>query len=290
MTAHSTLDGIADTARWVALYRAIESERADAHFHDPYARALAGAKGERIVAALPRSMRNASWSVVTRTVVMDRMILEQVGAGVTLVVNLAAGLDTRPYRLALPRNLTWIEVDQPALLEEKTRLLASATANCTLERIPADLSQDAPTRQLLRRLGERAEKVLVITEGLIMYLRPAEVVALANAMSDVPTIQGWITDIISPGLLRMIEKDWGRTLRNAEITMHFAPPEGVAWFAPLGWQVVECQSTFVTAGKLRRLPWFMRLLSLLPGSDDFHPDRPWSGICRLQRDLRVDPA
>lgn len=282
MGTSPTLRDVADTAHWVALYRAIESERSDAHFHDPYARRLAGPRGEQIVATLPRSMQNAAWSVVARTVVMDRMIQAEISAGVTLVVNLAAGLDTRPYRLSLPAHLTWVEVDQAELLAEKAALLESATPSCALERIPLDLSQEAPTRLLLQQLGQRAAKVLVVTEGLIMYLRPEEVAALARTMGGVPAIRGWITDVISPGMQRMIERDWGHTLREGRASMHFAPLEGVAWFEPFGWHAAECDSTFATARVLRRLPWFMRLLAYLPGSAAFHPDRPWSGICLLR--------
>ena len=281
MNSDPTVRDVADTAHWVALYRALESERPDALFHDAYARSLAGTRGEQIHATLPRPMRNAAWSVVARTVVMDRMIQAEIEAGVTLVVNLAAGLDTRPYRLPLPPTLTWVEVDQPTLLAEKRALLESAAPNCTLERIPLDLSQEEPARELLRRLGGRGEKVLVVTEGLLMYLRPGEVAALARTMASIPAIRSWVTDVISPGLLRLIEKDWGRTLRDASASMHFAPEEGVEWFEARGWRVAECHSTFAAAKRLRRLPLLLRLLSFLPGSDGFHPNRPWSGICLL---------
>ena len=48
-----TIENISDTARWVALYRALESERPDAHFRDPYARRLAGEHGEAIARSMP---------------------------------------------------------------------------------------------------------------------------------------------------------------------------------------------------------------------------------------------
>jgi len=57
---------ISDTARWVAVYRARESEREDAVFRDPFARAMAGERGERIAAAMKLSDENA-WSFVART-------------------------------------------------------------------------------------------------------------------------------------------------------------------------------------------------------------------------------
>ena len=55
--------------------------------------------------------------------------------GVDLVVNLAAGLDTRPYRMALPPSLRWVEVDLPDILDYKEEILAGAAPACALERV-----------------------------------------------------------------------------------------------------------------------------------------------------------
>ena len=80
---------IADTARWVAYHRAEESERPDALFSDPYARKLAGERGELI----GKQMNNAMY-IAIRTVLFDTLILEQLArAPIDMVVNLAAGLD-----------------------------------------------------------------------------------------------------------------------------------------------------------------------------------------------------
>jgi len=97
----------------VALYRAMESERPDALFRDPYARRLAGERGERIVASMRRG-RAMAWPMIVRTAVLDELILRAIERdGVDTVLNLAAGLDTRPYRLPLPSSLRWVEADFP---------------------------------------------------------------------------------------------------------------------------------------------------------------------------------
>ena len=91
------------------MYRAIESERPDAHFHDPYARKLAGPRGEEILRALPKA-RDFAWPMIVRTAVMDEIILRVIQHdGVDTVLNLAAGLDARPYRLPLPSELRWFD-------------------------------------------------------------------------------------------------------------------------------------------------------------------------------------
>ncbi len=64
---------ISDTARWVAAYRATETERPDALFHDPYARRLAGEKGAEIAEAMPFKGKNM-WPFTMRTYLMDELI------------------------------------------------------------------------------------------------------------------------------------------------------------------------------------------------------------------------
>src|SRR5471030_1487348 len=110
---------ISDTARWVATYRADESERPDAVFKDPFARRLAGDLGAQIVAQIRKGGTDHSWALVARTYALDRFVVEQVAQGVDMVVNLAAGLDTRPYRMNLPASLKWVEVDLPGILDYK---------------------------------------------------------------------------------------------------------------------------------------------------------------------------
>ncbi|HEY9519352.1 MAG TPA: class I SAM-dependent methyltransferase, partial [Gemmatimonadales bacterium] len=90
------IQNIADTARWVAFYRAMETERPDAVFRDPYARRLAGERGEAIVHAMPKG-RQMAWPMIVRTAVMDEIIMRVVKhEEVDCVLNLAAGLDARP--------------------------------------------------------------------------------------------------------------------------------------------------------------------------------------------------
>ncbi len=280
-TVSSSIHGVVDTARWVAIYRAIETERPDALFRDPYARRLAGERGEQISLAMPRSARRAGWAFVARTVLFDHFIQRQVDAGATLVVNLAAGLDTRPYRLPLPRTLKWVEVDQPGLLAEKAALLADSQPACTVERIPLDLTVPGARRELFRHLGRGVERALIVTEGLLAYLTEAQVGSLAVDLAAQPGFQAWITDLTSPRLLRIIQEDWGRNLRDGGAALQFGPEAGPAFFAPFGWHAAEVRPTLTTAAGLNRLPLLLRLLARLPGAGQFHPRRPWSATCLL---------
>ncbi len=264
------------------MYRAIETERADAVFRDPYARRLAGPRGQEISDAM-RGAARAAWAFVARTFLFDQFVQQQVDAGVSLVVNLAAGLDTRPYRMALPPHLHWVEVDQPQLLAEKAALLVDSQPVCSVERIGMDLEADEPRRELLRRLAGSANNVLVLTEGLLAYLTEAQVGRLAGDLATQPTVRSWVLDLTSPRLMAIIQKDWGRHLKEGGARLCFAPESGPAFFSPFGWHAVDVRSTLTTAARLNRLPLFLRFLARLPAAGRFHPRRPWSGTCLMGR-------
>jgi methyltransferase (TIGR00027 family) len=273
---------VSDTALWSAVYRAAETDRPDALFRDPYARRLAGARGRQIADSLPSAVR-ADWAWVGRTYLFDQFIMEQLQQGVDMVVNLAAGLDARPYRMDLPSSLQWIEVDLPGLLSYKEEALAGEKPRCALERVRLDLADVAARRELFARLGGRASKALILTEGLLIYLTAEEVAALARDLAAPPSFQSWIVDIASPGLLRLLQKNIGRQLSQASAALKFGPPEGPGFFVPYGWKPVKVISPLKTAARFKRLSFGLRLLALLPESQGAQGSRPWSGICLLAK-------
>src|SRR5690242_11918120 len=201
--ADPLIRNVSDTALWAAVYRANETDRPDALFRDPYARRLAGTRGQQIAEAVPLAQRQ-DWAWVMRTWLFDRIIAAEVQRGVDLVVNLAAGLDVRPYRMHLPSTLTWAEVDLPPLVAEKTAALAGERPACRIERIPLDLSDAAARRALFDDLGRRGRQALVITEGLLIYLAREEAAALAEDLARPAAFQRWVLDIVSPGLVKML--------------------------------------------------------------------------------------
>jgi methyltransferase (TIGR00027 family) len=272
---------ISDTARWVAVYRARENDRPDAVFRDSFARRLAGERGEQIANSMPLG-RDNEWSMVTRTYVIDQFVADQVRQGVDMVINLAAGLDARPYRMQLPPTLRWIEVDLPEILDYKENILRDAKPVCSLERFRLDLSNLEARRALFAQLGSKAKNVLVITEGLIIYLSADDVATLAQDLAAPPTFRSWILDIASPGLLRMLKKRMAAQLQQAA-PFKFAPAEGPDFFLRYGWKLADLRSLLKNAARLKRLPVFLRLIALLPESESSRRNRPWSGICLLSR-------
>lgn len=275
------VSNVSDTARWVAVYRSWESARTDALFRDPYAELLAGDRGKAIAALMPRQARNG-WPIISRTKLIDEIVYAAIAEGCDCVLNLAAGFDTRPYRLELPTSLQWVEADLPDLIEEKQRLLADAQPRCQLRRIKVDLADSAARAAMLPDALGSSTQALVITEGLLVYLDEAQVRALAVDLAAQAGIRRWILDLASPGVVEMMRKRMGTHLANAP--MKFAPPNGIAYFEALGWKVAEVRSIFHAAARHRRLPLLMRLFAIFPEPNPRKLGRsPWSGVVLLER-------
>jgi methyltransferase (TIGR00027 family) len=277
----SQIRNISDTARWVAVYRARETERPDPVFRDPFARRLAGERGEQIASSISFAEKN-SWPFVARTWLIDQIISDQVRQGTDMVVNLAAGLDARPYRMELPPTLQWIEVDLPEILAHKEEILRDANPVCALERVRLDLSNVSARRELFSELGHRANRVLIVTEGLLVYLTEEEVGALGRDLVAPVAFQHWIIDMASPALLRMLAKKMGAPLDQAGAPLKFAPQEGPDFFTRCGWKPEEIHPTIHAAARLNRLSFFLRLIAKI-SSPRFQAKRPWSAVCLLAK-------
>ena len=276
MSEQQAIRNISDTAVWAALFRAAETTRADAVFRDPFAQRLAGERGARIASEM-RDQDKHAWAWVARTYNFDQFIAERLRSGTDMVINLAAGLDARPYRMDLPPDLRWIEVDLPDLVAYKENVLRDERPRCRLERVSLDLADVAARRALFARLGAESKSALVLTEGLLIYLTEEEVLTLGEDLAAAG-FRHWVFDIASPGLLRLLQKEIGATLSEAKAPLKFAPAEGPDFFLRAGWRKVAVASSVKTGAKLRRAPLFLRFFALFP--EPKRPgSRPWGGVC-----------
>ncbi len=274
---------VSDTARWVAAMRAGESARPDAVFKDPYAERLAGALGKQMIEGLRGKWGNTSWPMVARTVNIDDLVQRSVAEGADRVLNLAAGFDTRPLRLKLPAELTWIEADLPEMIEEKTKALAGEKPSCRLERVAVDLANPSERTAFLDRALAGARRALILTEGLLIYLEPETVRAFARDLHARSEIAWWIHDLASPAILEMMKKSYSPHLGDTA-AFRFGPADGVRFFKDLGWRPVEVVPMVREARRLGRLPLLIRLFSYLPEADPERPGkRPWSAVVRHAR-------
>jgi methyltransferase (TIGR00027 family) len=265
----------------------METARPDAIFRDPFADRLAGQRGREILAEMPQGNAYA-WPMIVRTAVFDEIILDAVQTRkADLVVNLAAGLDARPWRLPLPPSLHWVDVDLPGILNYKTETLRDEKPVCQYEAVTADLTDVEVRRALFSRLGAGSSRTLVVTEGLLIYLTPEQVGALATELHAQPAFAEWLIDLASPQLLQRMEKTWGKTLAASGAPFRFAPAEGTEFFRPYGWRESQFRSMWEEAGRLHRTmkgAWFWNLIGRLSPKKVREGVRRFSGLVLLERE------
>jgi methyltransferase (TIGR00027 family) len=280
------IEHISDTARWVAVYRAMETARKDAIFRDPFAARLAGEKGESIVDDMKRG-RSMAWAMIVRTAVFDQIIIERVkSGGADTVLNLAAGLDARAWRLSLPSTVRWIDVDLPDILDYKLETLRDEKPLMQYEAVRLDLRDAARRQALFSQVGASSSRVLVVTEGLLIYLTAEQVGGLAHDLHAPPSFRWWLIDIANPRLLEMMQKFWGKNVKADNARFQFAPAESTKFFEPFGWSEIEFRSSMEEAHRLdreMRMMWLWRFLGKLRSKAVQEDFRRMSGIVLMER-------
>ncbi|MER6798560.1 SAM-dependent methyltransferase, partial [Amycolatopsis mediterranei] len=182
-----SLPAVSRTAIGVAALRAYESRRPDRLFDDPYAAAFFEAGRSALPGTSPEGPQAGLGAmfypqVVIRTRFYDDYLL---GAGCAQVVLLAAGLDTRAFRLAWPDGTRLFELDLPEVLAFKDEVLGrhGAEPACARVVVPADLREDWAAA--LREAGfDPAVPTAWLAEGLLMYLTPEEAERLLTTVGE----------------------------------------------------------------------------------------------------------
>jgi methyltransferase (TIGR00027 family) len=176
------------TATMVAAARAMATTADNALINDPFAEPLVRAVGveffTRLVTGELRpedldsdsesvGMQRMTDSMAVRTKFFDEFFLSAAEAGIHQAVILASGLDSRAYRLAWPAGTTVYEIDQPEVIEFKTRTLADLSAEPTAMRrtVAMDLRYDWPS-VLIEEGFDPKQPTAWSAEGLLGYLPP----------------------------------------------------------------------------------------------------------------------
>jgi len=196
------------SARLIAALRALESERPGALIRDPFARVAAEAHGmllaERFLIASPQLLP----MVAARTRHCDELLLGM--EGLEQVVLLGSGLDLRPFRLRLPSTITVYEVDFPAMLVERERVVSALGLNADCERVGVGLDLELEDLVVgLRSAGlDASKRTLFVSEGTSMYLdaeaNGRTLRAVAELMGN-PESRLWIDHVRSDLFTRRME-------------------------------------------------------------------------------------
>jgi methyltransferase (TIGR00027 family) len=232
------------TAYWIAAARARESERADRLFDDPYARVLAGAGGRAALAASEDVSGGENEFLPIRTRFFDDVLLDEADR-LDQVVLLGAGFDTRAFRLTLPAQLRWFEIDRAEIFEHKERVLGElgAVARCGRTTVSADLT-GAWSKPLLDAGFEVGSRTVWIAEGLLFYLSRETgegVLAETRMLSGDGSMMA--ADVFGSGLLTLpAMQPYIAAQAQRGLPPPFTTDDPVATFRSAGWQFVHLTS------------------------------------------------
>lgn len=238
---------LAGTARWTAAQRARESARPDRLFNDPLAVILAGPEGAEMLRLSeqenPQS-KQAEEYLAVRTRYFDDFITRSANEQRKQIVLIAAGMDSRAFRLPLSSATAFYELDQPALLDLKQDLLNKNNFHSPIRRtpVPANFQQD--WLSALDQAGFQAEIPSVwLVEGLLYYLEEAHVrQLLQNISSRAASGSALGADLASASFFR---SPWTQkaleVMRSRGIPWLSGSDNPEALFAEHGWQVQVTQ-------------------------------------------------
>lgn len=252
-----SLKSVSDTAWWTAAGRFLESNRDDALFKDPLAGLLIEGHPLNSSTRTPDeedSKRSLSWSMAVRTKLLDDLVMELVnGKKVDAIVNLACGLCTRVFRLPLPQDFRWVEVDFNPVIEYKKEKLSPIAPPCQLEFRSIDLRQPEARQALLKDVSSYG-RVAVITEGLLLYLPEEHVAGLAKEFLQY-NVRYWLSDFyVDPEKRLLARPEMYEAMKKADALFRFNPAEKLGFFAKHGWRL-QREYNFVTEGiRLNRVP------------------------------------
>ncbi len=231
------------TAHWTAAVRSVETQREDRLFDDPWAATLAGDKGA--VWLMQRPLESVI-PIIIRTRYFDECLSRiTTQGGIRQIVLLAAGLDTRAFRLNWPPGTRLFELDQPQVLDYKEEILISRNVHATCERrvIGKDLTE--PWMDALAAGGfDPQQPSGWLLEGFLFYLPNETILRLLEEVTSLAVSGSWLGfDIINGAVLTSPwTKSWVDMQAQAGAPWVGALDDPEAYLASLGWQAALTQA------------------------------------------------
>ena len=246
------------TATAVAASRAMASQGPEPLLDDPWADPLVRAVGiERFIKLVdgeigpaddsPLNRRTMREQIAVRTRFFDDFFVQATGSGIRQAVILASGLDTRAYRLPWPAGTVVYEIDQPDVIEFKTRTLAGLGAEPTAVRrtVAIDLREDWPSALTDAGL-DPGQPTAWSAEGLLVYLPPDaqdrlfdNIVALSAPGSRIATEQMDLRNAPPDWAQRLTERSRriGSNINLAELFYTGERNSAAEYLTGHGWRV-----------------------------------------------------
>jgi O-methyltransferase involved in polyketide biosynthesis len=180
--------------------------------------------------------------------------------------------------------LKWIDAELPAILLYKNDRLKSESPRCEYLFVRADLTDRSALAEVLSHT-RTSRRVLVLSEGLLVYMPESQVSTLATDLHRCAPINWWLADISGPRALQMMNARWGELLRDA--TFQFGPEDSRDFFGSVGWRELIFRSSSEEARRLGRSPpltWMSRLLMAFSSQHTRDEFRRLAGVTLMVRE------
>lgn len=246
---------VSETALWTSLARLDDARSKRPVVNDTFAERFADAPRTALVKELLALSRPTA-SILSRHRYIDDVVRREPAK---LVVVLGAGLDTRAFRLG-DGSRRFVEVDHPELLAWKEARLPTSEAKGTLERVAVDFSKQTLASALAHLATP--EPVLVVAEGLLMYLTPSDARTLVETLRTLFPNHTLVADLFSAAFIRKFSAGVQEVLAKHGTAFVHHPESSVGFFEENGYRDVEAQSSveLMMAAKGERVPRFVRWL------------------------------
>jgi methyltransferase (TIGR00027 family) len=234
---------LGSTARWTAGVRAKERAREDRLFDDPWAAALAGEEGAEWIehrsadSVVPMVLRTRFFDDFLQRITLQHAMRQ--------VVLMAAGLDTRAFRLNWPEGTRLFELDQAPVLKYKEQVLHSAGARpaCARQMIEADLT--GPWKERLIKAGFDAQHPSGwLLEGFLFYLSNESVMHLLDEVTSLAARGSWMGfDVINSTMLTSAwTRQWVEMQANSGAPWIGTMDDPEGFLAVRGWKASLTQA------------------------------------------------
>lgn len=224
------------SAFWIAAVRAREAARQDRLFDDPHARDLAGERGFAMMAASERAAGGENAYIPVRVRWFDDLTVSTVPR-MRQVVVLGAGLDTRPFRLDVPADLDWYEVDRQDVFAAKQDGLADCVPRCRRHVVVGDIGDDWQSGLVDTGFDQEAP-TLWLAEGLFFYLTEEMIVGLLRGAADLCGAGSLFAADVNgtAGLDSLAMEPYRTWCADNGVPPPFGTDDPIALFAAGGWQ------------------------------------------------------
>ena len=242
------MDTVAKTSLLTAAMRAVETRRSESEgrlFSDPYAEVLAGEEGFTLLKNAIAASGDQP-AIAIRTAFMDLKIQAALNAGVRQFAFLAAGMDSRAYRMSFHHDTKIFELDRKEVFSYKLEKLGNTKPNCELNTIAVDLvdPNDDWIKKIIAAGFKTHDPTLWLVEGLLMYLKESQVINLLNQINQLATTNDFMLfDILTRSLIEApYMQNQLKFLESIGAPWYFGVNEPEEFMKKFGWNSVATQA------------------------------------------------